>query len=56
MNPKALSLELAADTCRLQLDGCTGHATHVDHVVPVRYGGTDHPSNLQAACANCNLV
>lgn len=27
---------------------------HVDHVVPVALGGTDDPSNLVAACADCN--
>lgn len=26
----------------------------VDHVVPVTLGGTDEPSNLVAACADCN--
>jgi 5-methylcytosine-specific restriction endonuclease McrA len=34
---------------------CTGPATHVDHLTPVARGGTDHPSNLVAACADCNL-
>lgn len=42
-------------TCRIQADGCTGVATHVDHRTPIRYGGTDDPSNLQASCASCNL-
>jgi 5-methylcytosine-specific restriction endonuclease McrA len=42
-------------TCQLQYPGCTGRATHVDHVTPRRYGGTDHPDNLRAACARCNL-
>lgn len=27
----------------------------VDHVVPVALGGTDDPSNLVAACADCNM-
>ena len=38
-------------TCR----ACGRPATHVDHVVPVARGGTDHPSNLRALCAGCNL-
>lgn len=28
---------------------------HIDHVVPVSKGGTDQPSNLATACADCNL-
>jgi 5-methylcytosine-specific restriction protein A len=35
---------------------CGARATHVDHVVPVARGGTDHPGNLQALCAGCNLA
>lgn len=27
---------------------------HVDHVTPVALGGSDDPSNLVAACADCN--
>lgn len=38
-------------TCQL----CGKTAAHVDHVVPVAHGGTDHPSNLRALCASCNL-
>lgn len=29
-------------------------ATTVDHVVPVKYGGTNDRGNLQAACLSCN--
>jgi hypothetical protein len=28
---------------------------HVDHVTPVAEGGTNHPTNLCAACSDCNL-
>lgn len=28
---------------------------HVDHIIPVTLGGTDLPSNLVAACKDCNL-
>jgi 5-methylcytosine-specific restriction protein A len=42
-------------TCRLQLTGCTTRATHVDHIVALANGGTDHPTNLVAACQHCNL-
>lgn len=37
--------------CRL----CGAPATHVDHIVPVREGGTDEPVNLPALCERCNL-
>lgn len=29
-------------------------ATTVDHIVPVKYGGTNDRGNLQAACLSCN--
>ena len=37
--------------CRI----CGKPATHVDHVRSIVSGGTDHPSNLRALCATCNL-
>jgi 5-methylcytosine-specific restriction protein A len=39
-------------TCRQ----CGRPARHVDHITPVAWGGTDHPSNLQALCGVCNLA
>lgn len=42
------------NTCRY----CGGRAPHavltVDHVVPTALGGSDDPSNLVAACKDCN--
>ena len=35
---------------------CIGHATTVDHIIAKAHGGTDHPSNLRAACAPCNYA
>jgi len=35
---------------------CGDTATHVDHIIPVAAGGTDHPDNLTAACARCNQL
>jgi 5-methylcytosine-specific restriction protein A len=35
---------------------CGAPAEHVDHIMPVAAGGTDHPSNLQALCQSCNLA
>jgi len=32
-----------------------GQRLHLDHIVPTRKGGTDHPSNLQVTHAACNL-
>lgn len=41
--------------CQIQLIGCTDRATTVDHITPVAWGGEWYdPSNLRAACANCN--
>ena len=42
--------------CQVQAPGCTLHATHIDHIVPLQIGGTDEQSNLRAACAHCNLT
>lgn len=43
--------------CQIRYVGiCTGRATEVDHIIPVTQGGTDHPSNLQAACRECHLA
>lgn len=35
---------------------CGAPASHVDHIRPVLFGGTDDESNLQALCAGCNLT
>jgi hypothetical protein len=32
---------------------CNVRATEIDHVVPIRDGGTDHPNNLVASCWSC---
>lgn len=41
--------------CRIQGPGCTGHATHVDHIIPWQAGGSwFDPNNLRAACPHCN--
>lgn len=54
---RALVLERDGYQCRVQIPGiCTGHATHADHITPKSKGGTDHPSNLRASCAACNLA
>ena len=35
--------------------GSTVGPLHLDHIWPVSKGGTNEPSNLVTACANCNL-
>jgi 5-methylcytosine-specific restriction protein A len=41
--------------CQMRGAGCTGHATEVDHIVPVAQGGSWYDlRNLRAACATCN--
>lgn len=34
---------------------CGNLATHADHIQSRLMGGTDHPTNLQALCDDCNL-
>lgn len=43
-------------TCRVLRDGriCGRPANTVDHIITRANGGTDHPSNLRAACGTCN--
>lgn len=48
-------LDRDGNTCQIGLLGCTGTATCVDHITPVSWGGAWYdPSNLRAACRNCN--
>src|SRR5688572_8571010 len=40
--------------CRVLGPTCKGHATTVDHIVPLSRGGARlDPANLRAACASC---
>ena len=49
---RAWVLERDGHMCRR----CGAPAHHVDHVVPVARGGSDHEVNLQALCARCNVL
>ena len=40
--------------CQIKAPGCTVLATEIDHIIARWKGGSDHPSNLQAACRPCN--
>jgi hypothetical protein len=42
-------------TCQYCGDKAPDVTLHVDHVIPVSLGGGDQPSNLLAACKDCNL-
>jgi hypothetical protein len=49
-------LERDNHLCQIRAARCTTHATHVDHIIPVTQGGPWwEPTNLRAACQNCNL-
>ena len=48
-------LERDGHTCQIRFDGCLGHATDVDHIMPLAEGGARLDSrNLRAACKPCN--
>jgi 5-methylcytosine-specific restriction endonuclease McrA len=47
---KPIILERDDYTCHW----CGEPATTLDHIQAVSRGGTDHPDNLVAACAECN--
>jgi 5-methylcytosine-specific restriction endonuclease McrA len=53
---RAAVLERDEHECQIRAAGCTGVATHVDHIVPIAEGGRRlDTTNLRAACATCNL-
>lgn len=52
---RAYVLARDRNTCQIGAQGCTGTATHVDHIVPRELGGGDEETNLRAACERCNL-
>lgn len=48
-------LERDGHRCTIGMEGCTGHATSVDHIIPLAFGGSPYDlSNLRASCHNCN--
>lgn len=53
---RAQVLARDSELCQVRSLGCTGHATQVDHIVPlsVDTSGKYDPDNLRATCAACN--
>lgn len=51
---RAAILERDGYRCQIRRPRCVGLAATVDHIVPAWRGGSDHPSNLQAACGPCH--
>ena len=42
--------------CTLRFNGCTGHATELDHIKPVSAGGDNSADNLRAVCHGCHKL
>lgn len=42
------------ETPMCQAEGCNRIATQVDHILPLREGGTDERTNLQSLCHKCH--
>jgi 5-methylcytosine-specific restriction protein A len=47
-------IERDGGVCQIRGPRCTWWATTTDHVIAKANGGTDDPTNLQAACRPCN--
>jgi 5-methylcytosine-specific restriction endonuclease McrA len=47
-------VEIAADMC-CYCYKALGSDFHVDHIIPLSFGGTNNLSNLVLACPKCNL-
>lgn len=52
---KNRAIVLRRGYCEIGLDGCTGRAETVDHIIPHSLGGPDIIENLRAACWFCNM-
>ena len=41
--------------CGLHQDDSPLAALHIEHIIPIKHGGTDDLGNLALACIHCNL-
>lgn len=55
VSPTVRRFVFARDGRRCRLCGCT-ERLEIDHIIPVVWGGTDEPENLQVLCKPCNLA
>lgn len=46
--------ESRCEYCRIHEDD-EPFAFHIEHILPKKHGGDDHPSNLAWSCQSCNL-
>jgi HNH endonuclease len=52
---KNRAIVLRRGYCEIGMEGCTGRAETVDHIIPKILGGPDIIENLRAACWHCNM-
>ncbi|WP_081161523.1 HNH endonuclease [Ensifer aridi] len=43
------------DGCSCAYCGNIADPVHIDHIIPLSRGGTNHLSNLTVSCSSCNL-
>ena len=42
--------------CQVHQDDLDFFTFHVEHIIPRKHGGSDHPRNLCPACPECNFA